>query len=83
MDSFCDDGSDFGYYVYRVHEKLNVRYAVIAVPMAVLISVGVFVLEWFWSYRKDLESLGVSTLDTQSLTREGFGKWLRSFVHGQ
>ncbi|XP_078329397.1 thiosulfate transporter TsuA-like isoform X2 [Crassostrea virginica] len=42
----------------QVHEKLNVRYAVIAVPMAVLISVGVFVLEWFWSYRKDLESLG-------------------------
>lgn len=46
--------------IIRVHEKFDVQYAVIAVPMAVALGVAVFCLEWFWPNSKDLESLGVS-----------------------
>lgn len=50
----------FIYDIVRVHEKLDVQYAVIAVPMAAVVGVAVFCLEWFWPNNKDLESLGVS-----------------------
>lgn len=50
----------FIYDIVRVHEKLDVQYAVIAVPMAAVVGIAVFCLEWFWPNNKDLESLGVS-----------------------
>ncbi|XP_062613538.1 thiosulfate transporter TsuA-like isoform X1 [Saccostrea cucullata] len=46
----------------QVHEKLNVPYAAIALPMAVVLAVVVFIIEWFWPYEKDLETLGRDTL---------------------
>lgn len=53
----------------QVHEKLDVQYAVIAVPMAAVVGIAVFCLEWFWPNNKDLESLGrLSELESNIIT---------------
>ncbi|XP_048750778.1 UPF0394 inner membrane protein YeeE-like isoform X2 [Ostrea edulis] len=42
----------------QVHEKFNIPYAAIALPMAFVLTVVIFIMEWFWPHEKDLESLG-------------------------
>ncbi|KAL4216604.1 hypothetical protein ACF0H5_024327 [Mactra antiquata] len=45
---------------HTIHKTLNWPYIVLSLPMAMMLFVCVFVLEYFWDYKKDLQNIEVS-----------------------
>ena len=43
------------FYYHRVYQKFNIPYAALAMPLALVISIGVFLMEWFIPWTEDLD----------------------------
>ena len=49
--------------MFRIHEKLKVPFAAVALPMAAVVTLAVFLLEWFINWEDDLPYYVSTILD--------------------